>query len=121
MEGELTLLIGLDPRIGKGMLIVDEEAETIGIHFNGIHIVGLRMDRAGTSLGWSRLETQIVGIMRVDGLIGDVVVIEPSISPPIGHCPSCGNNQKAGQAPVAPFSLALISKRPSMNPIFPFV
>ena len=33
-----------------------------------------------------------------------------SISPPPGHLPSWGSSQKAGQAPVAPFSLAWISR-----------
>ena len=73
MKRELPLLIGLDARIGKGMIIIDEETETIRIQFDSIYIVVLRMDRTRTSLGGSCLETQIVGVMRMVHLLVQVI------------------------------------------------
>ena len=44
-----------------------------------------------------------------------------SISPPFGQPSFSGNNQNAGHAPVAPYNLARISRRPSEKPTLPFV
>ena len=46
-EGELSFELGVNAGIGEGVDVVDEEAERVGLHLDGVGVVAVGVDGSG--------------------------------------------------------------------------
>lgn len=76
VEGELTFEVGLDAGIGEGVSVVDEEAEAVGVHLNGKHVIVIRLDGAGGIVRRYAVHLESNSIIGMNSLISDSVVVE---------------------------------------------
>ena len=75
VEGELAFLVGLYARVGEVAVAVDGEHYRVGQEFYAVCVVAVAIDRVGLAVRWCILQLEVISVVGVYGLIGNVVVI----------------------------------------------
>ena len=75
-EGVLSRFVRFDARIGEVAVTVDGEYQRVGEDFHGVGVESVAVDGVRASVGRIVLEVEVVGVVGVDGLVGDGFVVE---------------------------------------------